>query len=534
MSTPRWSPSATISAREQWLLKRLTRTKKLFAFLRLHRHELFDQAHQAELAQMYRDSGEGKQPVAPALLAMVVLLQAYTKASDAEAVELSLVDARWQMVLDVAGRDEPAFSQGALQAFRQRLIAHDMDRRLLERTVELAKQTGIFDWKKLPKDLRLAVDSRPIEGAGRVEDTFNLLAHAARQLIVCVARVLKRAPDELSAEAGAPLLMESSIKKALDVEWSNPEQKSSAIVTLVEQLDRLQTWVERNLAEQAAQPPIAEHIETLQKLRSQDLEPDPEGGGKPRIRRGVAEDRRVSVTDSQMRHGRKSKSKRFNGYKGHIAADLDLGLVIACAVTAANRPEAEAAPELQHDIACYSTRNSIAELYIDRGYIGSALVPAVLERGGEVLCKPWVARNGKRLTKGDFKIDMRAHTITCPAGEVEYFTPGEVVQFDPDACSHCALRSKCTAASSGAGRTVNIAADEQLQHRLRKLIATPRGRQRLRARVPVEHRLAHIARKQGPRARYRGVRSNLFDLRRHAAVINLEALHQLHDFANAA
>jgi hypothetical protein len=267
MTTPRWSPSATISAREQWLLKRLTRTKKLFAFLRLHRHELFDDAYQAELAQMYRDSGEGKQPVAPALLAMVVLLQAYTKASDAEAVELSLVDARWQMVLDVAGRDEPAFSQGALQAFRQRLIAHDMDRRLLERTVELAKQTGIFDWKKLPKDLRLAVDSRPIEGAGRVEDTFNLLAHAARQLIVCVARVLKRSPDELSAEAGVPLLMESSIKKALDVEWSNPEQKSSAIVTLVEQLDRLQTWVERNLAEQAAQPPIVEHIETLQKLR---------------------------------------------------------------------------------------------------------------------------------------------------------------------------------------------------------------------------------------------------------------------------
>ena len=158
MSTPQWSPSATVSGREQWLLKRLVRTKKLFAFLRLHRHELFDDAFQAELAGMYRDSVEGKQPVAPALLSMVVLLQAYTKASDAEAVELSVVDARWQMVLDVAGDDEPPFSQGALQAFRQRLIAHDMDRRLLERTVELAKQTGIFDWKKLPKDLRLAID----------------------------------------------------------------------------------------------------------------------------------------------------------------------------------------------------------------------------------------------------------------------------------------------------------------------------------------------------------------------------------------
>ena len=242
----------------------------------------------------------------------------------------------------------------------------------------------------------------------------------------------------------------------------------------------------------------------------------------------------MSVTDSQMRHGRKSKSKRFNGYKGHIAADLDLGLVIACAITPANRPEAEAAPALKCDIDCYPTRNAIAELYIDRGYIGSALVPSVLEHGGEVLCKPWVARNGKRFAKGDFKIDMRAHTITCPAGEVECFTPGEVVEFDPDACSRCALRSRCTMASGGSARTVNIARDEQLQHRLRKLIATPRGRERLRERVPIEHRLAHIARKQGPKARYRGVRSNLFDLGRHAAIINLEALHRLHEVAKAA
>jgi hypothetical protein len=96
--------------------------------------------------------------VAPALLAMVLLLQAYTGASDAQAVELAIVDARWQMVLGVVGQDEAPFSQGALPAFRQRLIAKDMDRRLLERTIELARTTGAFDWKKLPKNLRIAVD----------------------------------------------------------------------------------------------------------------------------------------------------------------------------------------------------------------------------------------------------------------------------------------------------------------------------------------------------------------------------------------
>ena len=93
----RWFPSVTLSKREQFLIGRMTRTGKLFAFLRQHRHELFDGAFQAELEGMYRTSGEGKEPVAPALLAMVLLLQAYTGTSDAQAVELAIVDARWQM-----------------------------------------------------------------------------------------------------------------------------------------------------------------------------------------------------------------------------------------------------------------------------------------------------------------------------------------------------------------------------------------------------------------------------------------------------
>ncbi len=92
------------------LLERLEKNRRLFAMLRLHRLDLFDDAFQDELAAMYRDGGEGKVPVAPALLAMVLLLQAYTGASDADAVEMTVVDARWQMVLDVLGAEEPAFS----------------------------------------------------------------------------------------------------------------------------------------------------------------------------------------------------------------------------------------------------------------------------------------------------------------------------------------------------------------------------------------------------------------------------------------
>ena len=214
-------------------MKRLQRSRKLFAFLRLHRHELFDSVFQKELETTYRLTGAGEVPVAPAVLCLAILLQAYLGISDAEAVELTILDLRWQMVLGCLGSEEPAFGQATLQQFRERLILHQLDRRLLERTIELAKQTKEFDYKKLPKALRAGVDSRPFEGAGRVEDTFNLLGHAARKVAQLAASSAGIPFDLPCEEAAIPLLQAPSIKAALDVNWSDPEQKDFALSKLI-------------------------------------------------------------------------------------------------------------------------------------------------------------------------------------------------------------------------------------------------------------------------------------------------------------
>ena len=144
-------------------------------------------------------------------------------------------------------------------------------------------------------------------------------------------------------------------------------------------------------------------------------------GEESRIRQAVAQDRRVSVEDGEMRHGRKSQSKRFNGFKQHIAAEMDLDLIVACTVTPANRPEAEATPELQKDMQRQGME--IGELYIDRGYIKSPVVESVLERRGEVLCKPWASHNGELLPKSVFKLDMRSRSMACPGGQRLPFRP---------------------------------------------------------------------------------------------------------------
>jgi hypothetical protein len=118
-------------------------------------------------------------------------------------------------------------------------------------------------------------------------------------------------------------------------------------------------------------------------------------------------------------------------------------------------------------------------------------------------------------------------TLTCPAGQSQPIQLGKIVQMEPQVCGPCPLRAQCTDAAPSRGRSVFIARDERRQQQLRGKVKTPQGRAELRQRVSVEHRLAHIVYRQGDRARYLGVRKNLFDLRRASIIQNLETIHRV-------
>jgi hypothetical protein len=507
-----WSPPVEKTPAEEWILKRCKKAK-LFVFLREHRHELFDDAFQAELAGVYRARESGKDPVPPALLAMVTLLQAAMGVSDEDATEFAVMDRRWQMLLDTLGENEAPFSQGTLFNFRERLIRGDLDRRLLERTVELAKRTRGFSYKAL----RVAFDASPLFGAARVEDTFNLIGHAARDLLRTVAARLGLSLEEAARQAGIPLVTATSLKSALDIDWDDAAQKKAALAQLLTQVRSLEAFVERELKAELDKPPLAECCATLKQVLAQDLEPDPDGGGS-RIRRGVARARRISIRDGTMRHGRKSKSRRVDGYKRHLVVDLDTTLILGVAVTPANRPEAEAMGDLLADAVQYDA--PLHDAYIDRGYLPAAEVQQLRHEGTAVHCKAFPLNNAGRYTKADFQLDLDARRITCPAGVGVPFEFGHTVHFPASTCRACPRRATCTTATDR-GRSVSIHPQESFLVELRATQKTPEGRKQLRTRTVVEHSLAAMSRSQGQRARFVGERKNLFDLRRHAAVTNL-------------
>jgi hypothetical protein len=510
MQPSAWQPPVALSEQEEHIVKRI-RKAKLFVFLRQHRHEVFDEAFQHELASLYREAERGQPPIAPAKLALALILQAYMGISDDEVIEATVMDRRWQLVLDCLDTEQAPFSKGTLVAFRQRLIEAHMDRRLIERTIEVATQSQAFG----SRALRAALDSSPLWGAGRVEDTYNLVGHALKKVMRVVADQQGRELVEVGQEAGAGLVCETSLKAALDRDWDQVGQREEALSLVLTVLHAVETWVQSLPEEEAhlAEP----SLEIARQVKAQDVQVDEKG--KASLIKGVAKDRRISVEDSQMRHGRKSRSVRVDGYKRHVLHDLDSGLIRAVGITPANVPEASVTEAISEDLKRQEV--DLKELHIDRAYLSSHLVR---QRSDDlqVYCKAWPVRQGKQFHKQTFTLDWERQLIRCPAQQEMPFVPGGVVHFPKEICAACPLKAQCT--TSPKGRSVSIHPDEALLVELRQGQQTPHGRSKLRERVAVEHTLAHIGHWQGRRARYRGLRKNLFDLRRCAVVHNLHVL----------
>lgn len=374
-----------------------------------------------------------------------------------------------------------------------------------------------------PRALRAALDSSPLWGAGRVEDTCNLIGHALKKVMRVVANQQGRELIEVAKEAGAELVCDTSLKAALDRDWDQQLQKDEALELVLQVLATVQTWVE-TLADQEEKAVAQQGIKIAEQIQEQDVQINEEG--KASFIKGVAKDRRISIEDSEMRHGRKSRSVRVDGYKRHVLHDLDTGLIRAVGVTPANVAEASVTEAISEDLGQQDVY--LKELHIDRAYLSSHFVR---ERNNEleVYCKAWPVRESKHFSKQAFALDWERQIIRCPASQEMPFVPGGVVSFSKDTCAQCSLKTQCT--TSAKGRSVSIHPDEALLIELRQRQQTPQGRAKLRERIAVEHALAHVRQWQGRRARYRGVRKNLFDLRRCAVVHNLHVLARFQSFS---
>jgi transposase len=495
-----------------------------YGWLASQRGELF---RDEEFAGLYV-LNNGRPSVPPSLLAVALVLQTYDGVSDAEAKQRADYDLRWKVALGVE-LDARPFAKSTLQEFRAQLILHEEQATIFRQSLELAQRRGKFRTKDGEKrTLQVALDTTNILGRGAVKDTYNLLGDG----IVHLARALATlAGEPLAAWAAAHgygrYVGETSLKGTAEIDWSDAEQRRRFLGEIVADADRLleRARVARGEldAGSTAETALLEASGLLRRLLIQDVERRDDG---PVLKEGVAKDRLVSVHDPEMRHGRKSASKRFDGHKAAVAVDADERLIAAVAVLPGNAQDREQALDLVAQSEA-NTGCAVAETLADGAYGDGETRQAFADAGRRLVAKVPAEQNGGRFTKSDFTLDLEAGTASCPGGQQSRdFWPrpggGGLFRFAPDVCAACPLRAQCLKGQGG--RSVRIHPQEGLLQAARVEQASPAGRELRTRRQVVEHRIARLVQLGIRQARYIGRTKTLFQLLMAAAVANLTLL----------
>jgi len=271
-------------------------------------------------------------------------------------------------------------------------------------------------------------------------------------------------------------------------------------------------------------PEMTGAAELLATVVGQDLEAGTDG--RFRIARKVAKDRVISTVDPDARHGHKTRSRGFDGYKAHVAVDPDSEIITDTTVTPGNAGDASVATDLIDDLG----NSDDATVFGDSAY-GTGAFQAHLEDhdiASRCRTQPPAPLPGGMFAKDCFTVDLDDDTVTCPAGltvSIRRGVHGDGVAYFAEHCSACPLRDQCTNAAGG--RTIAVNVHEAALTHARARQADPDWQTDYRANRPkVERKLAHLMRRRhgGRQARVRGRPKADADFNLLAAATNLDRL----------
>jgi len=482
----------------------------VYRFLARERARLFPPELFADLFQ-----ATGRRSVPPSILAVVMVLQRLEGLSDREAADRFAFDVRWRYAAGVAdavaGEESASFAHTVLVDLRARLRRSADPDRIFRVTTDLARAAGLVG-------VRRVLDSAPLEDAVATQDTVTLVRGAIRGL-------LRACPPPLAAKVRGLLRRDDDDsapgKPACD--WQDRAAREQLVDALVGDGYRAHFA----LRDQRLDGRVAEAAALLATVTGQDIEETCDG--RFQIFDGTAPDRVISTVDPEARHGHKTAAHGFDGDKGHVAVDPDSEVITAAEVSPAATGDAAVAATLLGEVIAdnqHGRQAARAVVYGDSAYgTGTNLAWLEQHRLTPMVKTQVPAGPGGRFAKDQFRVDLKAGMVTCPARVMVAVTParrgGGRARFGV-ACSVCPLRQACT--SSARGRVVTIGPQEATLAAARARQRDPAWQADYRATRPkVERKLAHLLRRRhgGRRARVRGLVRVAQDWKLLAAATNL-------------
>lgn len=469
----------------------------MYAFLAEHRLRLFPDEMFVDLFPTKR----GRPSVPADVIATVMVLQALEGLSDREAVRQLETNIAWKAATGLALTDE-AFHSTVLVLWRNKLRASEAPQRIFD-----AVRAVIVESKVLAGKHRRALDSTVLDDAVARQDTITLL-------ITQIRRVRKLIPElegvwvrEHNLEPGRP-----------PCDWDDPADRDRLVSELVDDANEL-VWAAEDLAEGGAvfTEKQADAVALLALVAGQDVEPG-DGPGKWRIARRTAEDRVISTVDPEARHAHKTRRAYRDGYKAHVAAEPDTGLITACDLGPGNAGDTDAAPGLLAD------EPAGTEVLGDSAYSAGEFRAHLQDRDMPAVIKPPPLRPAVEggFTLDHFTIDVHARMVTCPEGITVTISPAGTARFGSH-CRACPVRQRCTTAK--AGRVIVLHPHHRLLAAARILAGTDTFAATYRQHRPmIERTIAWLVKDNHRRLRYRGAERNRLGWSHRCAAVNLKRL----------
>lgn len=482
-----------------------------------------------QFADLYGERGRPSVP--PSQLCLLLVLQAKECVSDQEAIDRTAYDIRWKVALGIE-LEEKLCAKSTLQLFRANLLLNDRYLRLFEASVAACRARGLSTSKKLD----VAIDSTPVFGRGAVKDTYNLVSDGIRKVIGDACRLKGWDLESVVAEEGLSRHFGTSFKGESDLDWSDADERAALLAQLVGDARVALRTAARALRGYAKDEPKTRHLresrELLTRLLAQDVDEDPEDGVHPRIRQGTARDRVISTTDPEMRHGHKSQSKGFDGYKASIVVDTKDGVILSTGVCPGNASDRDNAAELID--TSIKRVGKVTTVLGDTAYGGLDTRAQIEAMGPKVIAKaPPLQSRGGTFKRDRFRVNETRAEAVCPAGKRSKYRTrsgdGWVYSFSRHDCTPCPLRSQCTTSKIRA-RTITVSERSKQLDKLRDHQHSRSFRRRYRKRVAVEHAIGRLQR--GIRqARYFGQAKTALQVAMVAMAANIGLLAACTHFA---
>lgn len=483
----------------------------------------------------WRGHGRRGRDAWPAVVLMTLVLLRWSEQgmSRRAAVRRAGTDVVWRAAMGLAlGTSSP--SERTLRDFERFLQRRhgntQVPRYLLlhEYIVRSSIEHGVVDAARTA----WAMDSTPMWCYGAVRDTVRLLGDGLRMLAQDWAQARRCSLRAVADEWQLPWLLAKSTKGAFRIDWSQAAAMATVVTKLAGDVVKAVATIRRNVesVRRGLRKRLLRHCRRLARVVSNDLETDDKG--RLVIAERVAADRLVSITDPEARHGRKSKSQTFNGFKIHLLGDVMSGLVLSVAVTKGNEHDGAPAHRI---IKRAKELCDVRQVLADTAYGGARLRHVADRLFGVKLVAPPPPVNGKegKLGKGDVILNRDAGTATCANGVVtddirlvwssDHGVHVRQVAWPKAACDVCPLSSRCRGKDTRRRRMLLHPYEVELRE-AREAWSRPETRALYRTRTQCERLVNQITRYGGRQARAFGLQHAQLQTHAIAMASNLRLL----------